>query len=874
MVVLSRLLILGTFCFGLVSPLRGQPPADQVWDRGAVSTDGHYERRVLDQLWNARLYATADSYCTSNRALQRPEGDGYALWTIWWMEGLGRQRLDDPDQAEAITQKLEELHARFLNRPEKHRRALWIQLQRLRCQWMQGAASLATFQAVKGDDRSREAALAGVRQLLEDLDQLQQEVQDLLAISARRAAKSDVPKSEEVQSLANELLLLRVDTFHIRCQCYPFASPDRIAAASQMMKVIADAKVRIDPNWPGFPKLLLAQARAATSLQEFDEAIALCAAAMDRSSERESLGRIKSLLSEIYRRQKKWELAAKALTDGPNANGPELALSHLELQLSQLTQLADKDQARNDLLQSILKAKTQIGEQYGIHWLRRAEVAITNAVDASEWQPSATTEPSGVVDLIRTEARQLLAAGNWQAARDKLLLASSNQSTAAPTPGNDASTGNGSVAMSLAMEGAAIEQKFGSEEKAQAYYRDAALLVPSETRAPDSHLMACWLGENRLSQLEAEATPTAQSSIETRDGYRAQQVTLLQEHLQRWPQSPTSNQCRPWLAAHLAAMGERSQMTDWWRKAIMGPEVTLEAINGAIGHATYATTERKSFRNADAQTFAQTMDALQRSKMDKEDSLAAMKLLTLLGCDRRWEWLDQRPQYPTKIDSDIARKPLTATSPLANFAQSVEQLLTDPGSTQTSLETLESLAAAHPSFDVYWLPLGEAMLERLLYQPPAENLAWRQALQRIAQWTETQIPTSFDSEWVRQRAMCQQWVAMEPSLERTQLQKQLEEIRTQGKKDPRIAIDLATMSLQGDQAELEKSLQVYRQIGKGSQLDSEIWIEARMRSVQCLMKLQKTQEAEKLLQLIRATKPDLSDLWQSRMKQIATQTPP
>ncbi len=162
------------------------------WDVGTEVREGHYQRRVLEELWQARAYDTADAYCNQYRSLLAKESDPYALWTLWKLEGMGRQRLDSPQLAERLSKQLEQLVQEF--ELAESPRQPWILLQAVRCQWMQATSELTTYLASSGRTDARDRALELIREQLDALESLSLKVNDLLAKSSRSNSKSTPPK--------------------------------------------------------------------------------------------------------------------------------------------------------------------------------------------------------------------------------------------------------------------------------------------------------------------------------------------------------------------------------------------------------------------------------------------------------------------------------------------------------------------------------------------------------------------------------------------------------------------------------------------------------------------------------------------------------
>ncbi len=374
-----------------------------------------------------------------------------------------------------------------------------------------------------------------------------------------------------MQGLANELLLLRIDCLNIRCQCYSDNANDLIGAASQMLKAIEDAKLRIPAEWIGNPRLNLAKARASLYLKEYDQALVSCTKGIEGLVDKTLLPRLQATLCDIYRLQGKFTEAQQAIdAAGGWSVSAELALASLELQLARLTDSKDSDAP----IRELLEFKNRIGSRFGDHWMRRAEIALLRVVKTD--QLARDSSPSKIVtELFRTEAKQFLSAGKWEMARDRLTQAEESFRQEQSF----------SQALATAMEAAAVEQKFGKLEKAVSMFRQAGLQYSTEPNASAAHLMACWLAHGEAEKVRVATKSNASNPSVTSLFTWKELKPYLEEHLVHWSRAASSNQVRRWLDTQWIESGDRLQCLEMWRQAIVDdPNNVVSMTHLFVGH--------------------------------------------------------------------------------------------------------------------------------------------------------------------------------------------------------------------------------------------------------------------------------------------------
>ncbi len=187
---------------------------------------------------------------------------------------------------------------------------------------------------------------------------------------------------------------------------------------------------------------------------------------------------------------------------------------------------------RSSVLKQGLAFKNDIGKFFGGYWQLRAESRLIGLAKSTGNVTEVAAEPSMALQLLRAEAKQLLAAKQWEKGVEKLKQAESKAYQDRDVE----------QALSLGLERAAILQTNQQLAQAIEAFRQVSMKASSASKAPAGHLMAAWLMSKKI------ADNTDPSVIET-DGalYRS----ILEEHVETWPDDATTRQALPWLDRYL-----------------------------------------------------------------------------------------------------------------------------------------------------------------------------------------------------------------------------------------------------------------------------------------------------------------------------------
>lgn len=839
---LAMLCILGTGTIDL-RPLFSQdaskvPPQDPArdafaWERGTPPGDGHLQRRVLETLWQARAYTLATEYCRTYRSMQSTTTDPYAQWTIWWLETLGRQWLDQRDERTALESEIKTLLEAYLLLDTP--REPWIALQGVRLEWMRCSAGLQRSLASPADRRLHEQVIASLREPMDRLERMTADVQTLVAKTSRANSKGNAIPFDEMQGLANELVLMKIDFLLIRCQAYPLGSNDAIGAANQLLEAIEAAQLRIASDWSGIARLNLARARAHYFLAEWDLAIANAAAGLDRSGEWNLQPKFYSLMIDAKRMQKKFEEARKELqTAGGWMRAPELALAELELMLAECSShLASQSEIPKKDLQQLIDFRRQLGNRYGQYWEQRADLALLRVLPADA---AARSQPSVQLELIHAEIKQWLKAGKWDKARDRLIA------------GEAAASNDPELAIQLGLEAAALEKKFGSTSEAAKYLRAASLRAATSSKAPAAHWTAYWMQEQTRADVASSEDATS--------------LAMLTEHLATWPQADTSTDAYRELDRYwLRHQDRESILQAGWGPAIeQAPHQPTRhaALLGRMLHEVLLA--RHGWPDQSKLAIAIVNQHAQEVPDSAKEIRTLYQLASRLSQDARWVPIDPQPTNPWELRPSWSDQSATP-HPLAHFLS------------QLAANQPLDLASLDPFWeqdDIYrwWLwPLAEQVLERGYSLSLEQRKSLAVPLLNLSELVAAEAERSNVAKVVMWRSalMCLHATAWNGSLEEAAAM--MQQVRTDYPKNPDVELELGMFL--ASMGKHEDALQTFRQLAQGTRIGNAIWLEARGRSAWMLRQLGKESEARQLIQVLQASQPDFPPHWKLRLERLA-----
>lgn len=817
---------------------------------GTQPQDGHYSRRLLRSFWDAGLFQIAKEHCQTQRGSSKSDSDSYALWTMWMIEGLGReaQTIDRASGNQEWSEEIEAIVKEYASKEDKQKRLPWVELERIRCYFRVAQSDLANYLAAPARKDSREACLASVRKILDQLNAHQKQVAEWIAMESNKpAGKNEVPKSVELQSLLNESILIEIECFELQGQCYEEQSSDCIAAGTRMMKGIEEAKTRISTDWSGYPKLELARVSALLLQSDYSKSIRSALDLRTKISDESSKVRLLALLAQSYRRSNKFAEANKTLEEaGSWTSSPQIAIERLALQLDLLKSVS----ASNDNTQGLQEAidfKKKIGDQFGPYWLQRAEAvlvsrgssspetAMTNG-EKTPSNPPTTSKASVEIQFLVTEAKQLLAAKNWKSAVEKLKKAEALA----------ADSRDGMLALKLGQQAGALLQKEGDWAGAANQFREAAIRSSDEDNSSNVHLMSAWVLSQHLNWASKPETENHSKLF----------FEVLDEHLQKFGKSASAKQARLWLDDLHMARGDLGAAISLWQNAWNDVQDETTALMLTTRLILPSIVERSWGPIDEYQKGSDERVAL----LQKSDFKFLGSYLSQMRLERRWGELDSLSDLSKDETWKEASSPLKQTVLLSQNTLVLAQKR--EGMPEGLATEFEARVKASPDLRSLALPWFVSLFEALESCPSEIRKTWVPLLKQLAMTSDgVKIGGVAGKSLEQRKKLLAQRIASWEG-ERATAKGELEKL-VSGKPNLQVDFEWGAFLVEAEETRAE-GLNVYRKIAQ-SNPGSDSWWEAKFRIASILKDTGKRQEASDLLKLAKATYPNPSKKWIQRL---------
>jgi TolA-binding protein len=198
----------------------------------------------------------------------------------------------------------------------------------------------------------------------------------------------------------------------------------------------------------------------------------------------------------------------------------------------------------------------EIDASFGQYWSRRAEMLLAGSVTRAGGTQNLTV-------LVRA-AESFYRSGQFE----RSLEAYDRAARQAREEKQD-------LAFDYAYTAAAIEQQRGRHAEAAERFRAVALDKVTNAKAADAHLLAIYNLALAV-QDGAKRPDTPAANGRSKPAY----VELLEEHLVRWPRSPTTSQARIWLGGFYERQEKWSEAIDAYRAVPVGSQEGILATEG------------------------------------------------------------------------------------------------------------------------------------------------------------------------------------------------------------------------------------------------------------------------------------------------------
>jgi hypothetical protein len=569
-----------------------------------------------------------------------PGSNAHAQWAMLLLEATTAQSLESIEW-NALIDPLESMIDELAKLPGSKQaaagpRAPWVRWKEIWCRRLIQQRTLAAYLAVPGRKTYQDWLLQSIRLGLDDLDSLEQIVLKMqpdkpILSKAQRELKDKTQPNEitasEILDLRGEIELLRADLLYQRSICHPSGSDEQIAAATQMLSSIDRASGQLPSTWTHRPMLVLARAEAELQLGRH-AAVQKSMSELWESLEVSSNPEAKdwklaaaSLAIRSARISEQWVIAEAWLARaGGWERSPELALEHVAIQIK-------RELGRSASPESILKLRGDISKRFGKYWEQRVDAMLVS--NPAIKLPEASTTPGNhrtnpetspsmaSLELFRIQARQAIAAKQFEIAIEKLQQAESAASK----------LGSAQGAFQFAMQIAALLEKTGQQAAAADEFYRAAISYPESPQASSAGLMSAWLIRNPDSKLDADAQQVRQSMY----------LQRLKETATLWPQSASATQAIDLLESKWLTAGDYVSCLDFWKEYLTKePSVAKRASKRLLLVKLVSQEDWLERPVQDASALAKSSQELQDTLSKSDDASNWSAWIRSIGSTRRW----------------------------------------------------------------------------------------------------------------------------------------------------------------------------------------------------------------------------------------------
>ncbi len=803
----------------------------------AGTDDRTSDQRFLEGLRQRRLFELARTYCVERLDDSSLPSPRRAELTIELSLSLAEWALNSPPgEREPLWRDAWQVTEDFLQQYPDSPRAVLVRLQGALGLLARGELARQEAQVAADNNRLLEEARTWLREAIGMLQELDERLaaaireQSRLGRAARAQGAPEPLGTSELTSVQRNVQYELARALRNQGQSYPTNSPDRANSLTQAIKLL-DPLTKLDDEYP------------LTWKSRIDELVCLrllgdCAGARrnldtllasDPPAQVLLRGRAEKIRLALGESQLSDALAVIALgREIGGVTSGDLDYAWVEAYLAAWRAAIDAEDGASAKHWQAKAAGTvsRIEQEQGPYWTRRAELLLARC---------ARTAPGGGNLDMQIRA----AASSYRMGRlDEALAAYDRARAVAEAKGDRAR------AFELGYVAAAIEHRRDRHAEALRRYRQLALDMPSQPRAPEAHSLAIY----HAAQL-----------VKNQQGSLNKYTELLEEHLRLWPEAAGADQFR-WRLGQL-----REHQQDWQRAVNAYREVSpddakfIDAVE-AVGrcYRTWLDQRRAAGQPTDeiaseASTWlgslvvgpdnrlperwspAARTAALEAARLRLADtptgSVAAERLLTAA--------LQDAPDAPAEWKTAarcLLVSALAAQGRRQEAMAIIEQISAgSPGDWSNLLEELSRIAAdAGPDLRADLAQLRLTAIERLNGSrqgfPPDDSrtieLARAQALADAGRTGEA-------------RDAFERLSAAHP-------------------RDGKVQEAYALLLSAGQgRATLEKALEKWREIEAKTPARSDRWFRAKFHVAQLQYRLGNSQQAAKMIQLLKLLYPDL-----------------
>lgn len=845
----------------------------------SVRADSWRDETFLAGLRARRLFELAEAHCerrAADRSLTTVERGQLA---VDWIRCLAEHARHAPAaQREKLLERAHEVASQFTAAFPDHSLGFLVRTQEAIADATAGELARLEAEASPDPAVQRAAARKRCRAASTRLEQLDRQLAEFLPQRFRRGAIPDELAVEQLASLQHQIRLQAARAHRGLALAYDESSDDWLAALGRGLQLLEPSLRQLTPEMPLYAPLTLEAATQLRLLGRVDAARAMLARlAPEPPQPRPILTRSLqwATLAEQLRAavgQRRWSEAEQIASNQPKNSTDTLAIDGSQSLSEGDSAKADWDFARFETLiarwrdagmattetgpargdtgvidigvlkQQALTLLDQIEAEHGPYWKHRGDLLLVSVGAATGTRDA---------DLLGRSADSLLA-------QDRVDEALRTYEQAASLA---ASEQDREAAFQWAYKAGLLQQRRQRFDDAAERLRLAAVGHPDHPQAPLAHLAALW----NLAQSLRQKPPMATSSssvvgppmAERKPSQAAENYgQWLDDHVRRWPMSPTSSDAQLWRGAWLESRGTWAEASAAYRALPETHAAALEAYRGVLRTETRrlivaiaptggvaqapAASTNPAVVGAEVEAWlARPLTEAVSSRLTVDDRQASAQLLFLSLWTQAGREADARKALAAVAwpSDDQSRTTIRQWLVLARRQRAMSDTVRRQALAPLSLELLEMagklLAVPQPSGAApATAPSKEsatAITDELLAMVQAESLEdLGKQSEAIALWR--QLASTSPSSGAAQQSLAE---ALERSKKREDWQSALDQ---------------------------------WRRIAAKSPPRSERWFQAKLGTVRQLVRLDQRAEAEKLVRFLLESPPPPPKEWRKRLE--------
>jgi tetratricopeptide (TPR) repeat protein len=740
-----------------------------------------------------------------------------------------------PPEQEERWQRAHAVLRETLARLESHPRSLLLSLQDALLWLAEG--ELAKEEAViTGSEASTSVAREKLRTTISILEGLSDQVEQ--AARGERMARPSTGGSEqglsasELTSLGYHIVLQTAEALQRQAETYPAGSPDRVNSLTRSIDQLTSLMRQVGENELRH-QAELDRVACHRLLGHLDEAERLLPASTSDPGLAAPLAAEQvRLLLAAGRVAAALETAEDHRQQAANAS-PEVLLAHLEALAAHVASRTDPAEP-TQAIDTATRILAELESTHGPRWHRRGELWVSRMLALTNHQAKSA------------QTARLAAEGLYRAGRLAESVTAFDRAAALAREQEDLET-----SFDLALTAAAIVRERDDAPEAARRYLELARANAMHVRAAEAH---------RLGILSTAAAARSATSSAKQSEFLATYSGLLQEHLTKWADAPTSDEVRVWLGRWSLQQRDAA-----------GASRVLAEVDPASAH--YGDS-RRLMAEIYEHRLSTLVEPSDRAALANEAAHSLQPIIT--GNDNAWpaEW--------TALQRDIAlalaKLQLLYAEDGAAYA---ERLLTAAlsasdgqadswrGQAAGLLLVADTLLGRSDRTEGLLNELGSATAEtraevvRYLTEPrPDVASAHLHELSRLAlrlldglAATDATSLASVAGPLARFRARALAGVG-----QRDEAVALYKDLVTSHPKDAEFHEEYAALLAAGDTADDHRAgLQVYQQIEARSKPGGDRWMQARLARIRLFVRLGDRTQAQRLLKLTATMHPKLGD---------------